>query len=165
MDSASRIVARARSLRRRQFRQRTLELGRRQRHHRGDKLVRGLAADAGRDLGDLLDRGQAVEPGRERVLQGRGNRQRRQRSRELVAVALVREQAGLEHGLGQLLDEQRYPVRAGQDLLQHLGRERLAAGHPPDHRPALPSAEPAERERGDVPVPGPGRDELGPVRD
>ena len=40
------------------------------------------------------------------------------RGRELVVVAGVAKQAGLEHRLGQLLDEQRHAVGLGHDLLQ-----------------------------------------------
>ena len=45
------------------------------------------------------------------------------------AVGRVVEQAGLHHGLGQLLDEQRHAVGLGDDLGQHLGRQRPPAGH------------------------------------
>ena len=87
-----------------------------------------LAADHGGDLGHLLDRREAVEAGHQRVVQGRRDRERRQRAGQLVAVAGVGEQAGFEHRLGQLLDEQRHAVGARHDLLEDLGRQRLAAG-------------------------------------
>jgi hypothetical protein len=133
--------------------------------HGRQQLAAELPPDHRRDLGHLLDRRQPVQPGHERVLERRGDRQRRQRAGQLVPVADVPEQARLQHRLGQLLDEQRHPVRPGQDLVEHLRRQRLAPGQPLDHRPALPPAEPAERERGDVPVARPGRGEAGPRRD
>jgi hypothetical protein len=119
-----------------------------------------LAADHRRDLRHFLGHGQAVEAGHEGILQRRGDHQRRQRPRELVPALPLGEEAGLEPRLGQLLHEQRHAVSPGQDLLQHLGRQGATPGHLVDHRAALPPREPAERERGDVPVPGPGRGEL-----
>ena len=69
----------------------------------------------------------------------------------------------LEHRLGQLLDEQRHAVGARHDLLEHLGRQRLAARDSFDHRRALAPAEAIERQRRDVRVARPRRAELGPV--
>ena len=57
---------------------------------RGEQLVGELAADHGADLGHLLDRREAIEPGHQRVVQGRRDRERRQRAGQLVAVARVR---------------------------------------------------------------------------
>ena len=48
-------------------------------------------------------------------------------ARELVAIAGVRQQARFQHGLGQLLDEQRDAVGAHHDLLDDIGRQRLVA--------------------------------------
>ena len=42
-------------------------------------------------------------------------------------IAGIDEEAGLENGLGQLLDEQRHAFRLGQDLVSDLGRQGLAA--------------------------------------
>ena len=75
-----------------------------------------LAADRGADLRHLLDGGEAVEARHQRIVQRRRDRERRQGAGELIAVAGVREQAGFEHRLGQLLDEQRHAVGLGYDL-------------------------------------------------
>ena len=95
----------------------------------------------------------------ERVGDGQG----RQRPRQGVTVALVPEQPRLEHRLGQLLDEQRHPVRLRHDTVQEFRRERLAPGDPPDHRRRLAPPESAERDR--VRPARPGRDELRPEGD
>ena len=92
---------------------------------RGEQLVAELAADHGADLRHLLDRREAVEAGHQRVVQGRRDRERRQRPGQLVAIAGVREQARFQHRLGQLLDEQRHAVGARHDLLDDLRRQRL----------------------------------------
>src|SRR3954468_8401709 len=125
-----------------------------------------LPPDHGRHPGPLLDRSQAVEPGHQQGLQRRRDRQRRQqRLLELVVVIPVHEQARLDHHLGQFLNEQRHAVGFGQNLIEHLPRESLTAGYTLDHLPALPPPQPAERQRRDVPVPRPWRDELRPERD
>ena len=77
-------------------------------------------------------------------------RERRQRPGQLVMVAGVGEQARLEHGLGQLLDEQRHAVGLGHDLRRDLVRQRLGADHPLDQGGALAPAEPGQRQRADV---------------
>ena len=43
------------------------EIGCRQRRDCGEQVVREFAADHGADLDDLLDRGEAIEPGHEGV--------------------------------------------------------------------------------------------------
>ena len=96
---------------------------------------RELAADGGADLRDLLYRRHAVETGHERVVQARWDRQRRQRAAEAPGVAILAEQSGFQHGLGQFFDEQRHAVRLGHDLVQDFLGERLAAGEVAD-RPA-----------------------------
>ena len=65
------------------------ELGFGQGRDRGKQFVAELATDHGADLRDLLDRGEAVEPGHQRVVQGRRDRERRQRAGQLVVVAGV----------------------------------------------------------------------------
>jgi hypothetical protein len=52
-----------------------------------------LTPERGADLGDLLDRGETIEAGEQRVVQGRWQRERRQRPGQLVVVAHVPEQA------------------------------------------------------------------------
>ena len=78
---------------------------------------------------------------------------------------LLAQQAAFDNGLGQLLEEQRHAVGAGEDLLEDLGRQRLAAGRPLDQGRALAAAEAGERLHRDVGVGGPGRGELRPRGD
>ena len=59
-----------------QLRQRVVELRRRHPSHRADQLVRELPAERRPDLRHLAHRRQAVEPGQERGLQARRDRQR-----------------------------------------------------------------------------------------
>ena len=127
--------------------------------------MRELAADHGADLRHLLDRGEAVEARHQRVVQGRRDRERRQRAGQLVAVAGIREQARFQHRLGQLLDEQRHAVGARHDLLDDLGRQRLVARDPCDQIRPLAPAQTAHGQRGDVRLAGPGRLELRPEGD
>jgi hypothetical protein len=70
-------------------------------------------ADDGGDLGHLLGRTRAVEPG------GQGAAERRRDLHELAGPA------GLQKGLGQLFDEQGDAIRPGQDLLPHIVRQGL----------------------------------------
>ena len=116
-----------------------------------------LAADRGADLRDLLDRGEAVEARKQRVVERRGDRERRQRAGKLVAVARVREQARLEHRLGQLLDEQGHAVGLGDDLRGTSAGRALAPTTRSTMRRALAAAEPGERQRADVRLARPGR--------
>jgi hypothetical protein len=73
--------------------------------HRSEQRMGELAADRGADLRDLLDRGEAVEAGEQRVVERRGDRECRQGTIESVVVPGVSQKARLEHRLGQLLDE------------------------------------------------------------
>ena len=97
--------------------------------HGADQLERERPADARGELGDLLHRGQPVQARHQRVLERGRNGERRQGPRQLVAVAEVPEEAGLEHELGELLGEERHPVGLGDDLIEHLLGQRLAPGH------------------------------------
>ena len=111
---------------------------------RGEEGVGELAPERGADLGDLLDRGEAVEAGEQRVVQGRWQRERRQRPGQLVMIARVPKQTRFEHRLGQLLDEQRHAVGLGHDLRRDLVRQRLVPNHPFDQGGALAPAEPGQ---------------------
>ena len=70
---------------------------------------------------------------------------------------------GLQHRLGQLLDEQRHPVGPGRDLAQHLRRQGLLAGQARDDRLGRAAAEAVEREPGHVRVPAQGGLVVGPA--
>ncbi len=106
-----------------------------------------LAADDGGDLGHLLDLGQAVEAGHQRVVQARRH----------TGVA------GLDDGLGQLLDEERHAVGAGDDGVDDLDGQDGAAAQPLDDRLDAGAAEAVEGEPGDVRVAGQRRLVLGPT--
>ena len=74
--------------------------------------MRELAADYRTDLCDLLGRGEAVEPRYQGALQSSWNQGRR---------GAVRLCGRLQHGLGQLFDEQRDPVALSDNPLAQRG--------------------------------------------
>ena len=59
---------------------------------------------------------------------------------EHVAVVVLVQLLAFQHGLGQLLDEQRHAVGALDDLVEHAGRQRLAAGDVIHQRQPLAAA-------------------------
>ena len=65
--------------------------------------------------------------------------------------------SGLQHRLGQLLDEQRHPVGPGRDLLQDFGRQACATCQARDDRLGRTAAEAVEREPRHVRVPAQAR--------
>jgi hypothetical protein len=78
----------------------------------GDGLQQGigkLASERGPELCQALHRCQAIEPRHQRVVQGGGNRQRRQEPGELIALLSLLEQPRLQHHHHQLLHKQRHP--------------------------------------------------------
>ena len=60
---------------------------------RGEQRMRELTAERGADLRDLLDRGEAVETGKQRIVQRRRDRERRQWSGKRPVVASVLQKA------------------------------------------------------------------------
>ena len=100
----------------------------RHRRDRREQRVGELAPDAGRRLRHLLDPGHPVQPGHQRGVQ-RGRHRRRPAARR----------PGLQHRLGELLDEQRHPVGPGRDLGKH--RRGKARGSPAE-RAAIASVAP-----------------------
>ncbi len=133
----------------------------------GDRRQHGpreLPADGRADLRDLLDRRQAVEPGQERGLEGGRDRDRRQGTIGHIGVIGGPQGAAVEHGAGDLLDEQRHPVGVVHDLAQDRLGQALSAGHPLDHGLSLHRPQPGERQGGDIRLTRPlGRDlELRP---
>ena len=129
-----------------------LQLGFGQRRDRREERVGELAPDAGRDLRHLLDPRHPVQPGHERGMQRGGHCRPWSR------------RPGLQHRLGQLLDEQRHPVGPGRDLAQHLGRQAPATGQARDDRLGRAAAEAVEREPRHVRVPAQGRLVVRPAR-
>jgi hypothetical protein len=137
-----RLAAREDQLRRGQPLQRRPQLRLRHRRDRREQRVVEFAPEAGGHLRHLLDPGHAVEPGHQRGVQRGRHRGHR---------------PGLQHRLGQLLDEQRHPVRPGRDLAQHLRRQDPVAGEAGDDRLGRAAAEAVQREPGHVRVPAQGR--------
>ena len=127
VDRRGRASSREHQLRRRELGEGILELVVTQAADRGQQLVAELPADGRADLGDLLHRRQPVEPRHQAVAQRRWDRQRRQRPVQDIAVRLLLQEAGLQHGLGQLLHEQRHAVRLVDDLVEDLGGQPLAS--------------------------------------
>ncbi len=135
---------------------------------RRDRLQQPIGefpSDRRPDLRDLLDRSETIQAGHQRVLQRRGNRQWGKRAVEDIGLVLLVQQAGLQHVLGQFLDEQRHAVGLANDLFQDLRRERLAAGDAIDHREHVPAVEAAHGKRRHMRLADPGRGELRPKGD
>ena len=120
-----------------------------------------MAADRGTGLGHFLDDRIAVEPRHQRILEGRRDRQRRQRTDQCVPVAIVAQQTRFEDRLGQLLDEQRDAVGAGNDLVHQFCRQRLA-GDAVDHRSTLLPTQAVQSHQRHVWAPKPGRRKFRP---
>ena len=67
-----------------------------------------------------------IQAGHERILQGVGNRHAPQRPGQRVVVRVLPQQGRLQQHLGQLFDVERHPIRLGDNMLHHLGGQRLA---------------------------------------
>ena len=111
-------------------------------HRGGEQVVVELAPDRRAGLRDLpRGRAEPVEARVEGGVQRGRHRGRRTRARRPII-------AGLEHGPGQLLGEERHAVGALDDLLDHLRRQRPRAGggrDAPDQRGAVARTEAARR--------------------
>src|SRR5439155_25017316 len=81
-----------------------------------------------------------------------------------MAVPLLQNPA-FEHRFGQFLDEETHAVRASENLVHHLLRQRLAAGAPLDYGCPVWSAKAREGYRCDMRVMWPGQCELWPCGD
>jgi len=77
-----------------------------------------------------------------------------QRTRERRVLLTRLEQVRLQHGLGEFFHEQRHAIGLRHDLLQHCGRQGLAARHPRHHLSALLAGKAVQGEVGEL---GPGR--------
>ena len=133
---------------------------------RGEQLVGELAADRRADLGDLLDRGQPVEPRHQRVVQGRRNGERRQRARQLVVVAGVASAGPIP---APSWSAPRRTAARRRCAARICSRTSAGSALPPvtrsDHRRALAPAEAVQRSAPSR-APGPTRAaELRPVGD
>jgi hypothetical protein len=124
-----------------------------------------FAPDRGADLRDLLHRREAIEPGHQAVLEGRGDCERRQRSVEAEAFAVLHQQPGFQHVLGQLLHEQRHAVGLGDDLREHFRRQLAPTRDALDECLGFGAIEPLQRDRTDVGQAFPRRLEFRPEGD
>ncbi len=126
------------------------------RRDRLQQRVRKFAADRSSDLRGFLDRRQAVEPRRQGVVQGRGDRKRRQRGCEHIRIVLLAQQLGFQHALGQFLHEQRHAVGLRHDLVEHFRRQFLARRHAIDHPQGLMAREAVEQQGAGMALASPG---------
>jgi hypothetical protein len=97
-------------------------------------------------------------------MHGGRNRQRGQQSDQFIALADVFQQAELQHRLGQLFDEQGHAVGLFDDLVQHLGGQRLATGHLQHQLADLGTRQSAQTQRVDLRPGAPGWLEAGTGR-
>ena len=104
-----------------------------------------------------------VETRHQRILQGLRDVQLCQRAREHVGVAACLEHPRTEDGLGQLLDVERHAVGFGDDMIDHLAGQRLAAGQMIDHRLDLRPLQAVQCDRRHVRALRPGRRQFGPI--
>ena len=66
---------------------------------------------------------------------------------QLEAFVLFNDKVRLQHRFGKFLNKQRHTVCFGDDLVEHLGGERLADGDLFDHGGDLLPAQAGERQR------------------
>src|SRR5205807_3353618 len=85
-----------------------------------------LPSDCCSDLCHILDRIKPIETGRQRGLQRRRYRKRRQRSVKHVTLGGLVEDSTLEEGPRQLLDEQGHAIGMRKDLVQDSVGQRFA---------------------------------------
>ena len=83
----------------------------------------------------------------------------------VVAPARVHQQVGLEHGLGELLQEQRHSIGLVHDPCHQIRWHGLVLGDAQHDAGALCSAQARKRDRRHVRALDPGRLKLGPVGD
>ena len=115
---------------------------------RFQQCVRKLAPDCRTDLTGLLDALEPVEARHQRIVQGRRNRERRERAGERVMSFLTDQETRFQHHFGQFLDEQRDAVCLGDYLLVHFVRKAKSLGDIGDQRAASLSTEAVEIDRG-----------------
>jgi hypothetical protein len=125
--------------------ERRSQVGIRQRRKSLEQPIGELATDYRADLSDLPHGAETIETRHKRLSNRRRDRQWPEWPCELVAVARSDEQSGLEHRLGQLLDEQRHAVSTCDDLLENLGRKGLRVADPVDNGQDLPPAQAGKR--------------------
>jgi hypothetical protein len=94
-------------------------------------------------------------------VQGRRDREWRQRPIEHVAIHLLAQQAPLQHALGQFLDKQRHAVGAIDDLGEDFIGQCLVAGDLLDQNGPVIPVEAIERHHADLRLAGPRHLELG----
>jgi hypothetical protein len=120
-----------------------------------------LPPDDRPDLRHFPDEPGSVEARHQRVAQRGRDGKRLEGPGELVVVIRNGKQPGLQHGLGQFLDEQGKPLRLRQDLFHNGIRQRLAAGDARDDGYRLCSRKSTQRQRHHVRMVRPGWIEFG----
>src|SRR5215831_12887505 len=106
-----------------------------------------------------------VQTRQQRGLQARRDRQWRQRSVEHIRVVRLAQQIAFYQRLGQLLDKQRYAIRALDNAVDNLCRQWLVTGDVRRQRCCLRRAEAVQQHQRDVSESGPRRYEFRPKRD
>jgi hypothetical protein len=106
-----------------------------------------------------------IEPRQERLLERCRDRRRSNRTRCHVPVAGFYEQAALDHGLGQFLDEQRHAIGPIDDLVGDLLGQDLAAGDVRDHLGAQPARQAIKTDQRHLRTSDPGWYEFWPEGD
>ncbi len=132
---------------------------------RGQNFVGEFPSDRGPDLQNLACGTEAVDARHQRGLQRGGNSERLRRLFEQIAIAGLLQLFAFEQGLGELFDEQRHPVGPVDDLIEQSARQFLAARDVADQRCPVALRQPAERQHGDVRLPGPRRLKFRPEGD
>ena len=108
---------------------------------------------------------EAVQPGHDNCLDGVRHVHLGEAFDQAIAAVLPPQDAEVEEGLGDLLNEQGYPLRLRHEGGMQLGRELLAPQDTPRHGQAFSLGEAAQRQRG-VEAPAPERRRVpDPVRD
>ena len=95
---------------------------------RGHELIREFASNGCADLQHFARRTEAVDARHKRRLQRGRNGERPRRLVKHILVAGFLQLLAFEHGLGEFFDEQRHAVGAVDDLIEQVGRQRLATG-------------------------------------
>ncbi len=135
-----------------------------ERRDRLQHLVGELAPEDRAELRDFANARQAIEPRHQQVLQRGGDRDVRERTRQLVALLAIAHEIRLDDRLRQLLHVQRHAVGLVDHVFDHLDGHRLAAGALHDQRLHLRALEPAERDRRHVRAHRPAWHEVRTVR-
>jgi hypothetical protein len=96
----------------------------------------------------------------ERVVQGGGNSDRGQRASQGIVSVFLPQERGFQEHLGQLFDEQGYPIGLADDMLDYLHRQGFPMRQPRNQCLDLGAFKTIERQRRHMRPGRPGRHEL-----